>query len=65
MMEEIYREAQALQMLNHRNVIKLIKSYVVKKEVIMCMEFCAGGELYDFVEEQRQLDEFTSRHIFE
>ena len=52
MMEEIYREAQALQKLDHRNVITLIKSYVVKKEVIMAMEYCSGGELYDFVTEE-------------
>ena len=65
MMEEIHRESEALEKLDHRNVITLIKSFAMKKEVIMCMEFCAGGELYDFVNQRGTVDELTARRIFE
>lgn len=47
--EEIYRETEALQKLDHRNVIKLLKSFIQKKNVIMVMEYCAGGELFEYV----------------
>jgi len=62
--EEIYWEAKALEGLDHKNIIKLIKSFIHKKNVIMIMEFCGGGELYEFVKNEGRIDEVDARDIF-
>ena len=62
--EEIYREADALQKLDHNNIIHLYKAFVQKKEVIMIMEYAGGGELQERVELKGSLNEFDARDIF-
>lgn len=65
-MDEIYWEAEALEKLDHKNIIKLMKAFVLyeKKTMIMVMDFCGGGELYEYVKERGRLDEFTAREVF-
>jgi len=64
MIEEIYWETKALEGLDHKNIIKLIKSFVQKKNVIMVMEFCGGGELYELVKNEGKINEIESWEIF-
>ncbi len=61
---EIYRETNALSKLEHRNVIKLYKSFVKGKNVVMVMEFCGGGELYEYVKKKSRIDEIEAKEIF-
>ncbi|CAI2368944.1 unnamed protein product [Moneuplotes crassus] len=63
--EEIYREADALQKLNHSHIISLHKAFVQRKEVILIMEYAGGGELKDRVEEMKDMDEIYARFIFQ
>lgn len=62
--EEIYREADALQKLDHNNIIHLYKAFVQKKDVIMIMEYAGGGELQERVEAKGSLHELDARDIF-
>ena len=62
--EEIYREADALQKLHHNHIIHLHKAFVQKKEVILIMEYAGGGELTDRLEEKKDFDEIYARNIF-
>jgi serine/threonine protein kinase len=62
--EEIYREADALQKLDHNNIIHLYKAFVQKKEVILIMEYAGGGELLERVEKKGSLSELDARDIF-
>jgi serine/threonine protein kinase len=62
--EEIYREADALQKLDHNNIIHLYKAFVQKKEVIMIMEHAGGGELQERIEAKGSLCELDARDIF-
>lgn len=62
--DEIYREAEALEKFDHKNIVHLIKAFVKKKEVIMVMEYCGGGELFEYVMKRGHLDELVSREIF-
>jgi len=62
--EEIYREANALQKLDHNNIIHLYKAFVQKKEVILIMEYAEGGELLERVEKKGSLSELDARDIF-
>lgn len=61
--EDIYKESKILQMLNHKNIIKLISAFVLKSDLILIMEYAEGGELYDYVAEKKGLDEIESRQI--
>lgn len=63
--EEIYREADALQKLHHNHIITLRKAFVQRKEVILIMEFAGGGELKDRLEEMKDFDEIYARTIFQ
>lgn len=62
--EEIYREADALQKLHHNHIINLHKAFVQKKEVILIMEFAGGGELTDRLDEKGDFSEVYARMIF-
>lgn len=62
--EEIYREADALQKLDHNNIIHLHKAFVQKKEVILIMEYAGGGELLERVDKKGSLGELDTRDIF-
>jgi MAP/microtubule affinity-regulating kinase len=61
--EDIYKEAKILQMMNHKNIIKLYSAFVVKNEAILIMEYADGGELVEYVEEKKGLPEIEARQI--
>ena len=63
-MEEIYREADAMEKLDHNHIIKLHKAFLHKKEVILIMEYAGGGELAARVDEKGSLSEVKARMIF-
>lgn len=51
-------------MLNHKNIIKLTQAFVVKNELLLIMEYADGGELYEYVESKKGLDEVEARNLF-
>jgi serine/threonine protein kinase len=34
-----------LKNLEHKNIVKLFGTFIIKHEIVMIMEFCEGGEL--------------------
>ncbi len=62
--DEIYREAQALQKLSHPNIVQLYHAFLLKQNVVLIMEYVPGGELYKFVKERDGLTESQSRRFF-
>jgi serine/threonine protein kinase len=52
LIQEIYREAESLKKLSHKNIIALYHAFVEGKQLCMIMEYAAGGELYKYVEEK-------------
>lgn len=61
--EDIYKESKILQMLNHKNIIKLYSAFVLKNELILIMEYADGGELVAYVEEKKGLSEVEARSL--
>jgi serine/threonine protein kinase len=61
--EDIYKEAKILQMLNHKHIIKLYSAFVLKNELILIMEYADGGELVEYVEEKKGLSEVEARSL--
>jgi protein-serine/threonine kinase len=63
MIQEIYREAESLKKLNHKNIIALYHAFLEGKQLCMIMEYAAGGELYKYVEEKKRVIEVEARRI--
>lgn len=63
LIEEIYREQDALKKLNHKNIVGLYNAFVDKKNIVMIMEYCGGGELLETITENGALEELKCRDI--
>lgn len=61
--QNIYKEAEALKKLSHKNIVALYHAFLEGKELCMIMEYAGGGELLKYVEEKKRLDEVESRKI--
>lgn len=48
-MTNIYKEAQNVKMLKHKNIVELYHAFMEQKQFIMIMEYAGGGELTDYV----------------
>lgn len=55
--ERITREIKILKKVRHPNVIQLYEIIETEKELFMIMEFCQGGELFDFIVRHQRLSE--------
>mmetsp|Transcript_1704 Transcript_1704/g.1166 ORF Transcript_1704/g.1166 Transcript_1704/m.1166 type:complete len:111 (+) Transcript_1704:275-607(+) len=64
MVQEIYREAESLKKLNHKNIVQLYHAFLDGKQLIMIMEYAGGGELLAYVEQNEKLGELEARSIF-
>ena len=62
--QEIYKEALALQGLNHRNIIKLHHAFILKTNVVLIMEYAGGGDLMGYLNTEGSLKELEARTIF-
>lgn len=62
--QEIYREAESLKRMNHKNIIGLYHAFMDGKQLIMIMEYAGGGELLKYVEDHHHLEEPEGRKIF-
>ncbi|XP_038640146.1 death-associated protein kinase 2 isoform X1 [Scyliorhinus canicula] len=55
--EEIEREVNILQHLQHSNIITLHDVYENKTDVVLILELVSGGELFDFLAQKESLSE--------
>lgn len=54
---DIYKEAQNLKMLRHKNIVELYHTLLEGKTMIMIMEVATGGEVYQWLNQKGKLDE--------
>lgn len=59
----IYKEANSIKKLRHKNIVELYHAFVEGKQLIMIMELARGGELTHFVQERGRLEEADARKI--
>jgi hypothetical protein len=59
----IYKEAQSLKSLRHKNIVELYHAFVEGKQLIMIMELAEGGELLKYVGDKGTLKEAEARKI--
>ncbi|XP_020377256.2 NUAK family SNF1-like kinase 1 [Rhincodon typus] len=60
----IQREMEIMSSLNHPNIIRIYEVFENKDKIIIVMDYCSNGELYDYVNERRRLSENEARRAF-
>lgn len=65
MIQNIYKEAESLKKLQHKNIIQLYHAFVEGKQLVMIMECAGGGELYKWVEAHGRSGEIEVRNIIQ
>ena len=60
----IQREIKILSIMDHPNIIKTYQISETPKNYFIIMEYCEGGELFDYIVEKERLDESESSIFF-
>ncbi|VDO95067.1 unnamed protein product, partial [Soboliphyme baturini] len=60
----ITREINALKTLCHQNICKLYQIIESEERYFLIVEYCSGGELFDYIIKKDRLPEPEARHFF-
>ena len=63
-LERIVREMSIITKLNHQNVIKVFEMYETSENFLIIMEYCEGGELFNYIVEHQRLSEEETAYFF-
>ena len=63
-LERIIREMQILTEMDNPNVIKVFKIYEEENNFSIIMEYCEGGELFNYIVKKQRLSEEESSYFF-
>ncbi|XP_074596761.1 maternal embryonic leucine zipper kinase-like [Brevipalpus obovatus] len=64
--EDLFRvktEINALKILDHQHIAKLLQVIETEKMIYLVLEFCSGGELFDYIVSKSRLTEKESQEI--
>ena len=61
---KIYREVSILRGLEHPNIVKLHEMIETSAYIGIILEYASGGELFDYILNQRHLKDNTARKLF-
>merc|ERR1719510_455087 len=57
-------EIAAMKVLRHQNICKLLQVIETDSRIFMVLEYCPGGELFDYIVDRERLNEDESRAFF-
>lgn len=60
----IKREVRLMRLLNHPNIARLYDVMETEKEIILCLQYVDGGELFDYIVAHTRLTEKVARRLF-
>lgn len=60
----IRREIQIMSSVRHPNIIHIYEVFENREKMVLVMEYAAGGELYDYLNERKVLQDDEARRIF-
>ncbi|XP_062418112.1 NUAK family SNF1-like kinase 1 [Pungitius pungitius] len=60
----IQREIEITASLRHSNIVRFHEVFESRDKIVIVMEYASRGELYDYIQERRQLPEPEARSIF-
>lgn len=62
--DRICREIKILNVMQHKNVIMLYEIIETDLELLLVMEYCEGGELFDYIVERERLTEAEACYLY-
>uniref|UniRef100_A0A8R1TUI5 non-specific serine/threonine protein kinase n=1 Tax=Onchocerca volvulus TaxID=6282 RepID=A0A8R1TUI5_ONCVO len=57
-------ELDALMLLSHQNICRLYQCIDTPVKFFIVMEYCSGGEMFDYIVKKERLEESEARHFF-
>ncbi|CAB3409490.1 unnamed protein product [Caenorhabditis bovis] len=57
-------ELDALRNLSHQNICRLYHYIETEEKFFLIMEYCSGGEMFDYIVRKERLEESEARHFF-
>nr|XP_034824659.1 uncharacterized protein LOC117982418 isoform X2 [Maniola hyperantus] len=60
----IRREVQIMSSVRHPNIVHIYEVFENSEKMILVMEYCSGGELYDYLSQKKVLEEDEARRLF-
>ncbi|KAF2345306.1 Protein kinase domain, partial [Trinorchestia longiramus] len=60
----IYQEIEAMKLLDHEHICRLYQVLETASKIYMVLEYCPGGELFDYIVERDRLEEEEARLFF-
>ncbi|VDP39800.1 unnamed protein product [Heligmosomoides polygyrus] len=57
-------ELDALKTLSHQNICRLYQFIETDDKFFIIMEYCSGGEMFDYIVRKERLEESEARHFF-
>lgn len=60
----VYNEIECLKRLRHKNIARLYQVFETSTVIYIVLEYCAGGELFDYIVSKSKLDEEEANKIF-
>lgn len=61
---KIHREINSLKMLLHPNIVNLVEVMKLGKYIGIVLEYCSGGELFDYILHHKYLKEQVAKKLF-
>lgn len=59
----IYNEIECLRRLKHQNIARLYQVFETTTVIYLVLEYCSGGELFDYIVKHKKLEEAESAQI--
>ncbi|CAP22994.2 Protein CBR-PIG-1 [Caenorhabditis briggsae] len=60
----VQTEMDALRNLSHQNICRLYHYIETEDRFFIVMEYCSGGEMFDYIVRKERLEESEARHFF-
>jgi serine/threonine protein kinase len=57
-------EVSIQRLFDHPNILKMVDTFATSESHYMVLEYCPGGDLFDFMQKRRSIDEQTAARIF-
>ena len=63
-LNRIQREIAILKIVRHKNIVKLYELMETPQKIYLVMEYCNGGELFDYIVKKQHLSEIQACYFF-
>ena len=60
----VQTEMKALKSLHHPSICRLYELLETTRKIFLVLEYCSGGELFDYIVDKDKLDEREARQFF-